>query len=149
RPSVDQQQACFEREDTEMENQDVTLVIGGTGKTGRRVVEALKKQELPVRIGARSSRPALDWNDSKTWRPCLEGVRKAYVTYHPDLCVPGAVDTVRDLFGEAVRAGVKKLVFLSGRGETEAMQAEQALQECPAEWTVLRSSFFSQNFSED
>jgi uncharacterized protein YbjT (DUF2867 family) len=128
--------------------QDLTLVIGGTGKTGRRVVERLKKLGLPVRIGTRSNRPAFDWEDRGTWRPCLDGVAKAYVTYHPDLCVPGAVETVRSFCSEAVGAGVKKLVLLSGRGEVESQQAEQALQACGADWTVLRCSFFSQNFSE-
>lgn len=132
-----------------MNRQDVTLVVGGTGKTGRRVVERLEKLGVPVRNGSRSGQPAFDWADRKTWRPCLEGVVKAYVTYHPDLCVPGAVETMRAFFPEAVRAGVKKLVLLSGRGEIEAQQAEQALQVCGADWTVLRCSFFSQNFSEN
>ena len=31
-----------------------TLVLGGTGKTGRRVVERLAARSLPVRIGSRS-----------------------------------------------------------------------------------------------
>ena len=132
-----------------MKEQDLTLVVGGTGKTGRRVVERLKKLGVPVRNGSRSSQPTFDWEDRKTWCPCLEGVARAYVTYHPDLCVPGAVETVRAFFAQAVNARVKKLVLLSGRGEIEAQQAEQALQECGADWTVLRCSFFSQNFSEN
>lgn len=132
-----------------MNRRDVTLVVGGTGKTGRRVVERLEKLRVPVRNGSRSSHPAFDWEDRKTWRPCLEGVAKAYVTYHPDLCVPGAVETVRAFFAEAVSAGVKKLVLLSGRGEIEAQHAEQALQACGTDWTALRCSFFSQNFSEN
>jgi uncharacterized protein YbjT (DUF2867 family) len=70
------------------------------------------------------------------------------VTYYPDLCLPGAVETVKSFFAQAVHAGVRKLVLLSGRGEIEAEQAEQALKECGADWTILRCSFFCQNFSE-
>ena len=132
-----------------MNNQELTLVLGGTGKTGRRVVERIQKLGLPVRIGSRSTQPGFDWEDRQTWQPSLEGVTKAYVTYHPDLCVPGAVETVRSFFRQAADAGVKKLVLLSGRGEIEAEQAEQALQACAVDWTILRCSFFSQNFSEN
>jgi uncharacterized protein YbjT (DUF2867 family) len=132
-----------------MNNQELTLVLGGTGKTGRRVVERMQKLGLPVRIGSRSTRPGFDWEDRQTWQPSLEGVTKVYVTYHPDLCVPGAVETVRSFFRQATDAGVKKLVLLSGRGEIEAEQAEQALQACAVDWTILRCSFFSQNFSEN
>ena len=131
-----------------MNNHDVTLVIGGTGKTGRRVVDRLHHLGLPFRLGSRSAAPAFDWEDRKTWLPCLEGITQAYVTYYPDLCVPGAIETVQDFFGQAVDAGVRKLVLLSGRGEVDAEQAEQALKICGADWTVLRCSFFCQNFSE-
>jgi uncharacterized protein YbjT (DUF2867 family) len=131
-----------------MNQNDMTLVVGGTGKTGRRVVERLQRLGLPVRIGSRAARPAFDWQDRTTWSPSLEGVARAYVTYYPDLCVPGAVETVQSFFVHAVRAGVRRLVLLTGRGEVEAEQAEQALQGSGADWTILRCSFFSQNFSE-
>ena len=54
----------------------------------------------------------------------------------------------------AVGARVRRLVLLSGRGEPEAERAELALQEvvdarAGAEWTILRSTWFMQNFSED
>jgi uncharacterized protein YbjT (DUF2867 family) len=132
-----------------MNNHDVTLVVGGTGKTGRRVVERLEHLGLPHRVGSRTAKPAFDWEDPKTWLPSLEGITQAYVTYYPDLCVPGAVETVQSFFTQAVDAGVKKLVLLSGRGEVEAEQAEKALQTCGVDWTILRCSFFNQNFSEN
>jgi uncharacterized protein YbjT (DUF2867 family) len=47
-----------------------TLVIGATGKTGRRVAERLKARDLPVRIGSRSGHPPFDWADPATWPPC-------------------------------------------------------------------------------
>jgi len=125
------------------------LVIGGTGKTGRRVAERLQHLGVPFRVGSRSGQPRFDWADRKTWLPCLNGITQAYVTYYPDVCVPGALETLQSFFAQAVDAGVKKLVLLSGRGEVEAEQAEQALKTCGADWTILRCSFFSQNFSEN
>src|SRR5215469_5520103 len=132
-----------------MDRNAVILVVGGTGKTGRRVVERLQRLGLPLCVGSRSGQPAFNWEDRKTWSSALDGVARAYVTYHPDVCVPGAVETVRSFFAYAANAGVKRLVFLSGRGEVQAEQAEQALQASGADWTILRCSFFSQNFSEN
>src|SRR5262249_57337865 len=131
-----------------MKQNGTTLVVGGTGKTGRRVIERLQQRGLTYRVGSRSAQPAFDWEDEKTWSSALKGVSQAYVTYYPDVCVPGALEKVRSFFDLAVRDGVKRLVFLSGRGEVEAEQAEEALQASGADWTILRCSFFSQNFSE-
>ena len=131
-----------------MRQNGTTLVVGGTGKTGRRVVDRLQQLELPYRLGSRSAQRAFDWEDEKTWSPTLKGVSQAYITYYPDICVPGALERVGAFFNLAVREGVKRLVFLSGRGEVEAERAEQALKDSGAEWTILRCSFFNQNFSE-
>lgn len=128
---------------------DSTMVIGGTGKTGRRVARRLERLGVPSRIGSRSASPGFDWEDRKTWRRSLQDVKRAYVTYYPDLCVPGAVEVIQSFFAEAIDAGVHKLVLLSGRGEDEAERAEDALKACGADWTILRCSFFSQNFSEN
>ena len=68
-----------------------TLVLGGTGKTGRRVAKRLEARGLPVRVGSRSGEPPFDWEDRTTWAPALRGVESVYVTYYPDLAVPGAV----------------------------------------------------------
>src|SRR5256885_10393531 len=105
-----------------------TLVLGGTGKTGRRIVDRLQKFDLPVRAGSRWAHPAFDWEDRSTWRPALDGITQAYVSYYPDICVPGALGTLQAFFQEALSDGVTKLVLLSGRGEVEAERAENALQ---------------------
>jgi uncharacterized protein YbjT (DUF2867 family) len=101
-----------------------------------------------VRIGSRNAEPRFDWENRETWRPALQGVKAAYVAYQPDLAAPGALETVDAFFREAVGSGVEKLVLLSGRGEVEAEQAEQALRATGADWTILRASWFCQNFSE-
>jgi uncharacterized protein YbjT (DUF2867 family) len=124
------------------------LVIGGTGKTGRRVAERLAARGLPVRIGSRSATPGFDWEDRASWAPALRGAAAAYITYFPDLAVPGAVVAVRDLVAVALAEGVRRLVLLSGRGEEEAQLCEQALQRSGADWTIVRASWFNQNFSE-
>jgi uncharacterized protein YbjT (DUF2867 family) len=126
----------------------ITLVIGGTGKTGRRVVDRLVKADRLVRIGSRSAERPFDWEKRETWAQVLEGVKAAYVAYQPDLAVPGALETVEAFFAQAIASGVEKLVLLSGRGEVAAEQAEQALQATGLDWTILRSSWFYQNFSE-
>lgn len=125
-----------------------TLVLGGTGKTGRRVVERLNTRGLPVRVGSRSGAPPFDWEDEATWAPALRDVESVYVSYYPDLAVPGAVPVVRSFAELAVKSGVRKLVLLSGRGEEEAQRAELAVQEVDDEATIVRCSWFSQNFSE-
>jgi uncharacterized protein YbjT (DUF2867 family) len=126
-----------------------TLVLGGTGKTGRRVVERLSARGVPVRVGSRSADHRFDWEDPATWGPALEGVGAVYVSYYPDLAVPGAVDVVRSFAELAVGSGVRRLVLVSGRGEEGAQRAERAVQETGGEVTVVRATWFMQNFSED
>jgi uncharacterized protein YbjT (DUF2867 family) len=127
---------------------DTTLVLGGTGKTGRRVAERITAGGLPVRIGSRTGRPPFDWEDPATWPAALGDVGSVYLSYAPDLAFAGAADRVGAFADLAVRHGVRRIVLLSGRNEPEAQRAELAVQESGADWTVVRSSFFAQNFSE-
>jgi uncharacterized protein YbjT (DUF2867 family) len=126
-----------------------TLVLGGTGKTGRRIVDRLTARGLPVRIGSRSAATPFDWEDHSTWVPALEGVRAAYISYYPDLAIPGAPEAVRSFAELAMEQGVRRLVLLSGRGEEEAQRSERSVQETGADVTVVRCAWFMQNFSED
>jgi len=133
---------------TTTQQPQTTLVLGGTGKTGRRVAQRLRALDLPVRVGSRAGRPPFDWEDRDTWAPALEGAGAVYVSYYPDVAAPEAVDTVGTFARLAVASGVPRLVLLSGRGEHEAQRAERALQASSADWTIVRCSFFAQNFSE-
>src|SRR5829696_5769887 len=96
--------------------QQPILVLGGTGKTGRRVVQRLTARGVPTRIGSRSGAPRFDWEDRSTWAPALDGVSSVYLTYYPDLAVPGSVEAVRSFAELAGRSGVQRLALLSGRG---------------------------------
>ncbi|SIN32753.1 Uncharacterized conserved protein YbjT, contains NAD(P)-binding and DUF2867 domains [Micromonospora cremea] len=125
------------------------LVLGGTGKTGRRVADRLTALGRPVRVGSRSGEPRFDWTDQSTWAGVLEGVGSVYLVYYPDLAAPDAPATIRAFVEQAVAGGVERIVLLSGRGEEAAQLCEQVVQRSGAEWTILRASWFSQNFSED
>lgn len=127
---------------------ETILVIGGTGKTGRRVAGRLTERGVSVRIGSRSGSPAFDWDDAGTWGPALDGITKAYVTYYPDLAFPGASDLIAEFAAFAVARGVEKLVLLSGRGEDGAVASEEAIRKSGAAWTILRCNWFNQNFNE-
>lgn len=126
----------------------LTLVLGGTGKTGRRIVSRLTARGVPCRIGSRSAVPAFDWDNEAGWDACLDGVSAAYITYVPDLAMPGAKDAIAAFVERARRKGVQRLVLLSGRGEAEAQACERIVQASGLEWTVVRASWFNQNFSE-
>ncbi len=126
----------------------ITLVLGGTGKTGRRVAEKLQALGVETRIASRTANPSFDWDDQSTWDAGLEGVTAAYISYAPDLAIPGATDAIRAFVEKAAAQGVERLVLLSGRGEEEAQACERIVQEAGVEWTVVRASWFMQNFSE-
>jgi uncharacterized protein YbjT (DUF2867 family) len=102
-----------------------------------------------VRIGSRSGRPPFDWQDEHTWAPVLRDVTAVYMAYAPDAGFPGAAETIDAFARAAVASGVERLVLLSGRGESGAQLSEQAVQQSGADWTIVRSSFFAQDFSED
>lgn len=131
-----------------MTSENTVLVVGGTGKTGRRVVERLEARGIAVRVGSRSATPPFDWENRDTWAASLQNIKSVYITYQPDLAVPGADDAIRTFAELAAANGVQRLVLLSGKGEDEAERCEQIVQNSGLEWTILRASWFSQNFSE-
>ncbi|HET9659086.1 MAG TPA: NAD(P)H-binding protein [Thermomicrobiales bacterium] len=124
------------------------FVTGGTGKTGRRVVERLEALGVPVRSGSRGSDPAFDWDRPDGWPAALAGNRAAYITYAPDVSLPEAAGAIEQFASLAKRVGIERVVFLSGRGEPEAQVAEAIVQNAGLDWTIVRSSWFMQNFSE-
>ncbi len=124
------------------------LVLGGKGKTGSRVAERLTKLGKTIRIGSRSEKPPFDWENPETWPGALEGMDTVYITFQPDLAVPGALKAIEGFTSQAVKAGIQKLVLLSGKGEKEAELCEQVVRNAGVDWTIVRASWFNQNFSE-
>jgi uncharacterized protein YbjT (DUF2867 family) len=125
------------------------LVLGGTGKVGRRVAALLTGRGVPVRIGARTATPAFDWNNAATWTAVLDGAQNVFISYAPDLAVPGAAQAVEAFTKQAAAQGAARVVLLSGRGEEEAEAAERLVRHAPLPWTIVLCSWFAQNFSEN
>ncbi|GAC67203.1 NAD(P)H-binding protein [Gordonia soli] len=131
---------------------DTVLVLGASGKTGRRVAARLRVMGCPVRTASRSSAHRFDWSDPDTWDPVLAGVGSVY------LVPPTFVGPVADFVARAEAAGVQRLVVLSGRNAdqwgsddfgAEMLAAEAAVRDSALDWTILRASNFQQNFTED
>lgn len=129
-----------------------TLVLGATGKTGRRVVPRLRIRDVPVRAASRSSATRFDWSDATSWDAALQGVAAVYVV------PPTVVGPVHDFVARAESAGVQRLVLLSGRGADtwgdstfglDMRDAEDAVRGSSLEWTILRPNNFAQDFDED
>ncbi|WP_246613241.1 NmrA family transcriptional regulator [Paractinoplanes bogorensis] len=126
--------------------QGPVLVTAATGKTGRRVLARLTDLGIDARGITRSD--GFDWDAPARWPEFLTGVRAAYLAYAPDIAMPGAGAKVA-AFAEAARAhGVERLVMLSGRGEETALASEQAVRVVAPDTTIVRCSFFAQNFDE-
>jgi uncharacterized protein YbjT (DUF2867 family) len=122
------------------------LVLGGTGKSGRRIAARLHQHD--IRIGSRRGEHPFDWDDDSTWAHTAAGADSVYISYYPDVSFPGAAGRIGAFARTAVSQGVRRLVLLSGRGEPDAEPAEDAVRDSGAEWTILRCSWFMQNFSE-
>ncbi|SHG16899.1 NAD(P)H-binding protein [Pedobacter caeni] len=135
-----------------MEEKNI-LVIGGKGKNGRRVVAKLRAKLYNVFSTTRSkerleeNESYFDWNDSSTYAPALKNINKVYIV-HPDTSMPEAQGQLKELVAQLVQQPISKVVLLSGRGQESVEKCEEMLMNSPQEWTIVRSAWFNQNFSE-
>ncbi len=129
-------------------HEPLILLTGGTGTTGRRIATRLSARNARVRCASRAASPPFDWERPDTWAATLDGATSAYLAYSPDLTMPGAVDTIDRFCRAARQSGVEQFVLLAGRGEKEAEAAEDVVRGSGARWTIVRASWFNQNFSE-
>ncbi|MFI6299728.1 NAD(P)H-binding protein [Nonomuraea sp. NPDC050790] len=123
------------------------LVLGATGSTGRRVTDRLRSAGHQVRPASRRGEVRFDWNDRDTWRPALTGAERLY------LMAPDDVPVDPEFVAAAVEAGIRRIVLLSSggievMGDERLMAAERVVRGSGAEWTILRPSWFDQNFDE-
>ncbi|MEG1768279.1 MAG: NAD(P)H-binding protein [Comamonas sp.] len=129
------------------------LVIGATGKTGRRVAAQLQRRGLDLRAVSRNSEVRFDWSDSATWARAVAGMKAVYIT-HPGLGTAQAQAEMAEFVKLAAAAGVSRAVLAStpddGSPFSEAMRAaERCIVDAGLGLTSLRLRWFFQNFSED
>ncbi|MFI0263118.1 NAD(P)H-binding protein [Streptomyces sp. NPDC017056] len=122
------------------------LVIGGTGRVGRRLVRKLREGGHPVRPASRTGEVRFDWEQPGTWDDALQGVTKVFVMAPNRIPDPALIQ-------RAVALGVEHIVLLSSRGievvgDERMMAAERAVETSGAAWTILRPDSFNQNFDE-
>lgn len=131
-----------------MSQKSTILIVGGTGKTGRRLAHRLDVPGHTVRVGSRSAEQPFLWEDEASWEPLLEGADGLYIAHH-DNTHPDAGAQIGRLAQLAVECGVKRQVLLSGRADEGFLEAvEGGFRASAADWTVLRPAWFMQNFSE-
>ncbi|MBU3023633.1 NmrA family NAD(P)-binding protein [Aestuariibacter sp. A3R04] len=129
-------------------NTNKYLVIGASGKTGSRVYQKLHDLGLDVQGASRNGEIHFDWQAPETWARALLGVDAVYLTYYPDLAMPQAPDDIAKFCALAKIKGVKHITLLSGRGEPAAQVCEEIVQTSDLSNTIVRASWFNQNFSE-
>ncbi|MFV2105882.1 NAD(P)H-binding protein [Micromonospora sp. LOL_015] len=140
-----------------MSDQRTVLVTGATGNVGRHIVATLAAAGHPVRAASRhrpidpaaaTSHVPFDWHDPATHQPAVDGVHAVYLMPPPASADPvGQVGAFLDL---AQDAGVRRIVLLSSSairtGDPGPGQLHAKIVDRFPEWTVLRPSWFMQNF---
>jgi len=130
------------------------LLTGGTGKTGSRLTTQLRERGVEVRVATRVPNSTaggrrFDWNEDATWDAALDGVAAAYL-----VPPPGMIDMspLIEFARLGQRRGCRRFVLLSASllpvGGPGAGRVHAWLQANADDWTVLRPSWFMENFSE-
>lgn len=115
---------------------------------GQDWAERLTRLGRAKKVVSRRGPTRFDWDEPDTWEEALRGVDSVYLAFAPDLAVPGAAERIAAFSRLAVERGVENIVLLSGRGEPQVWPSEQAVRESGARFTIVRASWFAQNFSE-
>ena len=131
-----------------MNTQKQHLVIGSTGKTGSRVLKGLKALGFAPKGASRHGDVTFDWDNQTTWAAALNNIDAVYLTYYPDLAIPKAPEDISKFCALAKIKGVKHITLLSGRAEPAAQICENIIMQSGVSWTIIRASWFDQNFSE-
>jgi ergot alkaloid biosynthesis protein len=130
------------------------LVIGGTGKTGSRVVAKLQQRGVAVALGSRTPRGPgavhFDWAAPESFEPACAAVGAVYMIAPLGELNPAPV--MQAFIEKALRLQVRRFVLLSSSLLPEdgpAMGTVHGfLRRNAPEWAVLQPSWFMQNFCE-
>ena len=126
-----------------------TLVLGGTGKTGRRICARLEShgctgprgfhdRRYPRSIGTTQPVGTLVWRPSRRSTSAIHRIWQFLVQPMQ----------FRNWSIEQKHRTWNGWFLLSGRGEAEAQACERIVQASGLDWTIVRASWFNQNFSE-
>ena len=139
------------------------LITGATGFIGRRLVTALHEEGCPLRCMIRSERPAFpdgiesvigDLLEPATLDTAFIGIDTAYYLVHSMAGGRAGFETrdrdaARNFVAAAGRAGVRRVIYLGGLGETgdnlshhlaSRIEVARILQEGPFLTTILRAA---------
>lgn len=129
------------------------LVTGGTGTTGRTLVQVLRAAGVQTRAASRNPAAAdpdavrFDWNDPTTHGPALDGMDRVFLL--PPVESVDPLQSVGPFLRRAQRAGVRRLVMLGSAlvlpNAPSAVEMAAQVRAQPG-GVVLRSSGFMQNF---
>lgn len=136
------------------------LIIGATGNTGTQVIKALQAKGIRPTAAVRDIDKAknhlgeeldytyFDYLDSSTYADALTGVEKMFFIAPPPKKDPAIV---RELVKAAKEAGVKFLLFQSGRtsGTFEGKplyEIERDLEKGMLDYCIVRPAWYMQNF---
>lgn len=123
------------------------LVLGATGRVGRRVAARLRARGVAVVGASRAAPVRFDWTDASTWDSAVAGCTRAFVM------APDGVEVEPAFLRAAVSRGIRRLVLLSSKGieamgDARLLAAEAAVRSAGVEWTIVRADWFDQNFDE-
>lgn len=134
------------------------LVIGSTGTVGSALVAELSRRHIPTVAATRApsrhtfptgvDKAAFDYADDGSVAQALLGVDGMFVLAPPGM--ENQAEHWRRLFAQAKAAGVGHVVLMTAKGageETPHGQGEAALKASGLGWTLLRPTFFAQNFA--
>ena len=116
----------------------LTLVLDGTGATGRKVAQRLWDSGCPIRVGSRLAEPPFDLLDRRSWGPALRDVQALYLGFHPGRAASDAGRVLPELLDFAIATGVSRVVLLSRPDEVSARRAEKIIREAGIDWTIIR-----------
>jgi ergot alkaloid biosynthesis protein len=133
---------------------DRILITGGTGKTGCRVAQRLRQQNVQPLVASRSAKGpdtvCFDWSNTTSFDGALDGVFAIYLVAPSNVAEPLAAMT--PFLERALDTGVERFVLLSASSLEEGGPMMGAvhdwLRRHASRWVVLRPTWFMQNFSE-